>query len=243
MTCIRRGFSTLARKRFYQSVGITKSEFGWNVTLDSKPIKTPARDNLLLPSEALAWGVATEFDSQRDLIIPATMPLMTIASTAIDVTQSDSQTAVERIVKYLETDTVSFLHEDEPELQRMQREAWDPLRKWVADNHGVLTCQSKGIALPLGQSIIGVHALQSTLKSLNFWRLTTMEVAASSSKSAVIALALLHGNISVDQAVDAALVEEKWQRQNWGTVEGCHDIAERETAMWLAACSFFEEAL
>jgi ATP synthase F1 complex assembly factor 2 len=243
MSSSRRAFSTLQRKRFYQDVGINRSGSGWNVTLDAKPIKTPARDNLLLPSEAIAWGIATEFESQRDVIVPATMPLMTIASTAIDVTRSDIHASVDRIVKFLETDTVCFLHEDEPELQRMQREAWDPLRKLVAENLGVITHQTAGISLHSGQSSVGVYAIQSTLKSLDFWRLTTMEVSASSAKSAVIALALLNGYASVQQAVDAALVEEKWQRQNWGTVEGCHDISERETAMWLAACSFFDEAL
>ena len=231
------------RKRFYASVETVAVNGGWSVCLDDKPIRTPARESLILPSEVLAWGVASEFDSQRDVIVPATMPLMTIASTSIDVTRSNPSLAVERITKYLETDTVSFLHEDEIELQSLQREQWDPLREWAAAKFGISTNQASGISLESGQCKQGLASLKEELARLDFWRLTTLEISAASAKSAVIALALLRGRVSVDDALNAALVEEQWQRRNWGTVEGCHDIAERETAMWLAACSFFESAL
>ena len=239
----RRGYSSLQRKRFYDVVDIRNTGGGWHITLDAKVIKTPAREQLLLPSESIALGIAAEFDAQKELVVPATMPLMTIASTAIDVTRVNTDASVERILKYLETDTVSFLHEDEPELQDMQKEKWDPLRRVLEDKHGIQTYQSAGLSLPSGQSSQGIEALKAYLNSLDFWRLTTMEVSAASAKSAVIALALLQGHVDVDAAVEAALIEEKWQRRNWGTVEGSHDIAERETAMWLAACSFFDSSL
>jgi len=240
MNCLRRGF---ASKRFYKAVDTCRVDGGWKLTLDGKAIKTPARDSMILPTEAIAWGIANEFDAQKDLVVPATMPLMTIASTAIDVTQANKEAAVDRILKYLDTDTVSFLHEDEPDLQNMQRAVWDPLRQWALETRGIETHQNAGISLPYGQSLIGREALHAELKSLDFWRLTTLEISASAAKSAVIAMALLRGRVGVDEAVEAALVEERWQRGNWGTVEGSHDIAERETAMWLAACLFFDSAV
>lgn len=243
MLISRRLLSNVQRKRFYNSVDTVAVTGGWSVSLDAKVIKTPARESLILPTQLLAWGVANEFDSQKDLVVPATMPLMTIASTAIDVTRTNRSPAIERITKYLETDTVSFLHEDEVELQALQREKWDPIREWAKVTCGISTNQVAGISLQPGQCELGLHALSSELDSLDFWRLTTMEIAAASAKSALIALALLRGRFTVDDALSAALVEEKWQRSNWGTVEGCHDISERETAMWLAACSFFESAL
>ena len=41
-------------KRFYKEVSIAPAEDGFAVLLDGKPVKTPGRNTLLLPTEALA---------------------------------------------------------------------------------------------------------------------------------------------------------------------------------------------
>ena len=221
-------------KRFYQQASTQRvDQRGWKVFLDDKEVKTPARTELIVPSQTLAELIAEEFDAQKEIIFPATMPIMTITSTALDVTRQNIPGTVERIIQFLQTDTVCFMSEDEPELNAAQTEAWDPLRRWALTDFGILVGQSQGLQLP---SESGVPLLRKYLEGLDFWDLTCQEIATSYSKSAVIALAFLRGSIDVQKAVDAALVEEKWQRRNWGTVEGCHDVAEREMAMWLAAC-------
>ena len=169
------------------------------------------------------------------------MHLMTIVSTALDVTQGNEKSTVDRVISFLETDTVSFLHEEDLELRAFQKSVWDPLRSLAVDNFGVSTVQTEGLALPQGQCSRGLGQLRKLLEETDFWTLTTMEIATSYSKSAIVALTLLRGEVPVDSAVTAALAEEIFQRKIWGTVEGAHDLAERETAMWLAACRAFDE--
>jgi chaperone required for assembly of F1-ATPase len=238
-------FNKAQVKRFYDKVSteFSPSEKQWKILLDGKTLRTPARAPLLLPTKSLAEGVAFEFEDQTDLIRPALMPLMTIASTAIDVTRHNMATSIDRISAFLETDTVSFLHESDDELREKQISHWNPLREAVQIDHGIETNQAVGLTLPQGQSEPGKKKLLEILENLDFWKLTTFEIGASYSKSAVIALALLNNRIDVEKAIEAALVEELHQREIWGTVEGDHDIAESETAMWLASCKLFVDLL
>lgn len=46
----------------------------------------------------------------------------------------------------------------------------------------------------------------------------------TSSKSLVIAAALLHGRLSVAEGVSAARLEENYQLEDWGMVEAGHDL-------------------
>ena len=231
-------------KRFYKEVSIIASNGSvWEIFLDQKPIKTPGRSDLHIPSEALAEAIAIEFESQKERIIPSTMPLMTIASTALDVTSVNMVNTVDRVASFLETDTVCFESNEEPELRDLQQRSWEPLRELVKQDFGISTLVTTSLSFPGGNCPIGVAALKRHLEGQSAFELTCMEIATSYAKSAVIALALLEGRRGLDVILDAALVEEQWQRKRWGTVEGAHDINEREMAMWLAACSFFKTSL
>ena len=200
-------------------------------------MKTPARVDLLLPSRSLAEGIAEEFNRQDSLVVPATMPLMTIASTALDVTRGNTEICRERILAFFRTDTCCFF--DDSELKEVQKATWDPLRDWLHSTHGIATEVFEGLQLHREQP--GYMTLKGLLEALDFWDLTTLEICTSYAKSSIIALALLKGRLEVDEALKAALVEELHQRDHWGTVEGCHDIAEKETAMWFSACVTFND--
>ena len=65
---------------------VEPAEGGYGVALDGKPMRTPAKRELIVPSAALADAIAAEWDAQEDEIRPATMPLTRLAATAIDRT-------------------------------------------------------------------------------------------------------------------------------------------------------------
>ena len=50
-------------KRFYKDVGLGATLGGFAILLDGRPVKTPSKNGLLLPREALADRVATEWAS------------------------------------------------------------------------------------------------------------------------------------------------------------------------------------
>ena len=71
-------------KRFYKECGIGTAEGGFSVTLDGRPVQTPARVVLALPTAPLAEAIAEEWRVQGETVVPDTMPLMRLATTAVD---------------------------------------------------------------------------------------------------------------------------------------------------------------
>ena len=68
---------------------------------------------------------------------------------------------------------------------------------------------------------------------LDPWRLAAMEQLVSSSKSLVIAAALLRGRLSVADAVKAARLEEDFPLQDWGGPLYPHDAADEKRGVGL----------
>ena len=71
-------------KRFYKAAGAVACDGGFTVQLDGKPIRTPAKAPLIVPSEALANAIRDEWDAQDEKVDPDSMAQMTLAATAIE---------------------------------------------------------------------------------------------------------------------------------------------------------------
>ena len=106
--------SIAGRTRFYKFVGVEAVEAPpgskqqgtmYKVTLDNRNLRTPAGNALLLPSLPLALAIAAEWDAQAANhpkgIQPATMPMMILASTAIDQILPDHGLQVKNIVSLI----------------------------------------------------------------------------------------------------------------------------------------------
>ena len=52
-------------KRFYREVEIVPVERGFAVMLDGQPIKTPAKQAMIVPNAALATAIAAEWEAQQ----------------------------------------------------------------------------------------------------------------------------------------------------------------------------------
>ena len=52
-------------KRVYKVVETRPADGGWGVALDGRPVRTPARRELAVPSERLAAAIAAEWDAQH----------------------------------------------------------------------------------------------------------------------------------------------------------------------------------
>lgn len=63
------------------------------------------------------------------------------------------------------------------------------------------------------------------------------------SKSLVIAAALMHGRLSVADAVAAARLEEDFQLEDWGMVEAGHDLDIADTRTRIGAPAVFAQLL
>ena len=69
-------------KRFYRKAEPMERAAGHGIVLDGKPIKTPGKRDLVVPSEALAAAIAEEWNDQEGEVQAVTMPLTRLATPA-----------------------------------------------------------------------------------------------------------------------------------------------------------------
>src|SRR6201999_1425142 len=84
MAAARRGARPALRRRFYQAATVTASPDGYAITLDGKPVHTPARRALRAPDASLAAALAQEWQAQGEAIDPSRMPLTRLVNVIID---------------------------------------------------------------------------------------------------------------------------------------------------------------
>ncbi len=76
--------------------------------LDGRVVKTPARQNLVLPTRAAAQLIADEFTAQEKEIDPAQMPATRLANTAIDGIVNDPQAVLEDVLRFASSDMLCY---------------------------------------------------------------------------------------------------------------------------------------
>ncbi|PCH38452.1 ATP12-domain-containing protein [Wolfiporia cocos MD-104 SS10] len=239
VTATNRAEATL--KRFWKTVGIEEREDAFAVTLDKRPLRTPGGKPLLLPrnKRLVATLIASEWENQESLLKPHTLPMTSLVSRAIDAFV-DEQTRSEvraQLLKYLETDTICF-HSNEPEvLVTLQAEHWKPLLEWVQSTYNVETSTTDSFLLaPHPEETL--KKLDEVMNGFDLWQMAAMERATYTSKSFLIALALVTRRITAEQAALASHVEVNSQIERWGEVEDSHDVDYHDVRKQLgsAAC-------
>lgn len=151
--------------RFYKKVQVQNTLEGFQVLLDGKRLKTPLKNVFQVKSRHLAMAVAHEWDNQKEGgLRPASMPLMSFASTVIDGTEHKN-VLVDDMMKYFCSDTICFeADEKNSKTVKMQRKLWNPIRKWFTNEFQVpLVVNDGGIGrLPISEeSRIKIKAILS----------------------------------------------------------------------------------
>jgi len=202
-------------KRVYTTVDMRQLECGWGVALDGRPMRTPGKNELILPSEALAAAIAAEWDAQQEEIHPATMPLTRLAATAIDRTPPQRDLVVAETANYADTDLVCYRAGHPPALAARQHAVWHPLIDWAARRYDAALTVTSGI-VPARQPPATLNAFATVVAAQDEFRLTALHTLTATCGSLVIALALLDGRLDADSAFGASQLDETFQIEAWG---------------------------
>src|SRR5581483_6181162 len=118
-------------RRFYRSAEIVESGDGFGVQLDGKPVRTPAKLALSVPSRVLAEAIAEEWLAQGDTVDLRSLKLTRLASIALDLVAPRREAVIAEVAKYAATDLVCYRAEIPAALARRQHELWQPLVDWA----------------------------------------------------------------------------------------------------------------
>ena len=204
-------------KRFYKKVEIGPTEGceGFMVLLDGRGIRTPAGAPMAIPSKALAEGIAEEWDSQDEKILPLTMGLMRLAATTQDRVTGRRAEVIAEIVKFAETDLTCHRVETPADLATRQENAWQPELDWLKETYGVALTTTNGI-MPVVQPDDATQVLSEVVGALNDWELTALHSLTGGLGSIVLGLSVLTGRLAGETAFNHSRLDELYQIEKWG---------------------------
>jgi chaperone required for assembly of F1-ATPase len=227
-------------KRFYKEVSVHAAAEGHRVLLDGRPVRTPARRTLAVPSATLAAAVADEWRTQGETIQPASMALTRLVSTAIDRMPDLRASAIDELLGYAETDLLCYRAAAPADLADRQQQRWQPWLDWLARSHGVALVVTREM-LPVPQPAPALARLRACVEPLDDWRLVGLHAVTTALGSVVLGLALLEGEMDVERALAASLLDEEFEIERWGRereMERRHNVLRHdvEAAARFLAC-------
>ena len=223
-------------KRFYTSATTAPVDNGHAILLDGRPIKTPKRAALVVPTLTLAEAVAAEWDAQTDAIRPETMPLTGMGNAAIDLIAPDPVAFAMPLAAYAESDLLCYRAEDK-ELAALEAAEWNPILAWAEARYGVEFALATGI-VHVAQPDETLAALRQALLAFDPFRLAALSPLITIGGSLVVALALAENAFDGEALWAAVNCDELWQEQRWGADDEAIAARAAKQREWDAAVRF-----
>ncbi|WP_104020364.1 ATP12 family chaperone protein [Roseovarius nitratireducens] len=224
--------SEWAAKRFWNAAEVVEAGGGFGVRLDGRAVRTPAKAELVVPTQALAREIAAEWDAQEGEIVPATMPLTRAANAAIDRVAREQAEVAAMLAEYGSSDLLCYRAESPAELVARQAEAWDPLLDWAESAFSVRLRTTSGV-MHVTQDAAALERLHAEVRLLDIWALTAFHDLVCLSGSLVIGLAALRDQAPLEALWRASRIDESWQQEQWGSDEEAEAVARKKE------CDFF----
>lgn len=226
-------------RRFWKQVSLEQGTYGHGIRLDARALKTPMRNELYLPTKALADAVVAEWEAVGEVIDPATMPMTGFANAAIDHVAPDRAKFASAIAAYAESDAFCYRAEPDEPLAPKQAEVWDPWLDWARGRYDVSFQIVHGV-LHQPQPDATLDKLRAAVMARGTFELAAMAKLAHLAGSLVAVLAIVEQASDAQSLWDATCLEELWQEQNWGEDYWAQKNRADREAEFLAAAHFLE---
>lgn len=226
-------------KRFWKEAAPAEHDGAWTVELDGKPLRTPARAVLKVPTRPLADAIAAEWNAVEGKVDPRAMPLTGLANAAIDRVAPDRRIFAEGLARYGEGDLACYRAEGPRGLTERQAESWDALLGWARRRFDVDFQVTSGI-VHVAQPQATVDRLAHAVAALDEFRLAGLSPLVTIGGSLVAALAVLESGFTPEQAWDAVSIDERWNLEQWGSDAEAEAALENRRRDFLAAARFLE---
>lgn len=228
-------------KRVYTLASYTKTEDGYVIQLDGKTVKTPLAQPLAAPNKAVADAIVREWSAQKDVIVPDSMPITQVLTTALD-RQRDRDGITKQLLKYLDTDLLCYRVKEPVDLAKRQKEVWDRWLTWFDEHFESPLEVTFGIDA-LKQDADTHKQIWNYLEALDEFYFTILQIVTSLTGSIVLGLAFLEHEATPEDIYNAAELEEIYHAEIAGEAEyGADPVQEKRQnnlRRELASCKEF----
>ena len=233
--------SEWALKRFWTEVAVEAEAGGFTIRLDARPVRTPAKRALVVPTEVMADRIAEEWDAQTDAVDPKSMPWTRSANAAIDKVSVQRDEVKTYLGGYADTDLLLYRAEGPEGLIARQRAGWDPVLDWIATRYGVQLVQTEGV-MPVSQAPEALAQLTQTMDNMSDFQITGFHDLVTLSGSFSLALATVEERHEPAAIWALSRIDEAWQIEQWGEDDEANEVAEIKKSAFLHAAEFFRAA-
>lgn len=230
------------QKRFWTDVGAVAVADGFTVRLDDRPLKTPAKAGLIVPTMSMAEAIAAEWDAQTDGVDPGTMPVTRGANAAIDKVGPQRAEVVALLAEYGDSDLLCYRAAGPEALIRQQAAGWDPLLDWAAETFGTRLWVGEGV-MHVAQDAEVLARLSAEVAAFDDFALAAVHDLISLSGSLILALAVTRERLTPAEAWTLSRIDEDWQIAQWGEDDEATAAANVKRAAFDDAARFYKLAL
>ncbi|KIC15262.1 MULTISPECIES: ATP12 family chaperone protein [unclassified Leisingera] len=228
-----------AQKRFWKAVTVAEAAEGFEVELDGRRVKTPAKAPLMVPTREMAEAIAAEWDAQTESVNPNSMPCTRSANAAIDkVTHQHSEVAA-MLAEYGDSDLLCYRADSPVELAARQAAEWDPVLDWAEAELGVRLLPRTGV-LHQPQEPAALAVLAEKTRAMTPFQLAAFHDLVGISGSLILGFAAASGWRSAEEIWLLSRLDERWQEEQWGEDEEAQAAAEVKRQEFLHAKRFFD---
>ena len=226
-------------KRFWKSADAVETAGGIAIELDGRRVRTPARAELIVPTQALAEAIAGEWAECGENVDPRAMPLTGLANAAIDRVAPDKDAFAANLARYAETDLICYRAEGPATLVARQAESWDALLGWARRRYDVNFATRSGV-MHVAQPAETVRKLGHAVASLDDFHLAGLSPMVTIGGSLVAALAVLEEMMPASQAWEAVSLDDRWQMEQWGADAEAEAALDARRRDFLSGARFLE---
>ncbi|MFG6080573.1 ATP12 family chaperone protein [Paracoccus litorisediminis] len=226
-------------RRFWTAAATREADGGWEVTLDERPVRTPGKLPLILPTPDLAQAIAVEWDAQAEIIDPNSMPLTRAANSAVERVTPQFEAVALMLAEYGGTDLLSYRADAPDRLIRAQAEGWDPLIDWAATELRAPLRITHGV-LPVPQDESSLLKLRAEVLALDVFGLTALHDLVTLPGSLILGLAVIRGRLDAELSHALSRIDEEFQAENWGRDDEADEAAVARLEQMLNAERFWK---
>jgi len=213
-----------AARRFWKTATCVPEGQGFAIHLDARPLRTPAKTPVILPTLAMAEAVAAEWQAQSDRIDPLSMPNTRSANAALDKVAPQRAAVEAMIAEYCGTDLLCYRAASPDALIALQAQRWDPLLDWARMAHDAPLTVTTGV-MPVAQPPESLAALTGAMAAMSAFGIAGFHDLVSLSGSYVLALAVAQGQVAPEPGWTVSRTDEDWQAEQWGRDEDAEEKA------------------
>ena len=226
-------------KRFWQEAATAAEGDQWRIELDGRPVRTPARELLLIPSAPLAKAIAREWREAGETVDPRAMPLTGLANAAFDRVAPMPENFAQGLARYAASDLLCYRADRPQSLVAAQADAWDPLLQWARRRYDIDFAVTTGVTF-VAQPEGTLEQLHHAAASLDPFRLAGLSPLVTVGGSLVAGLAVLEQAVTTDEAWAAVSLDERWQLEQWGHDEEAEKALAAREADFRAGARFLD---